>query len=226
MNLMTKFLTTLAVGALAVAGVGVAAANEGPGDTLLNYGYDEENRVFAFNVSGLDFPFDCTLEGEELTLTYGEPGDDGIVPVDDLTRDDETVEFPNRPASEVGPEYDPADAPAEYTGSDGVCGLLAYHFANQVNHGQFMKALNSMLDMRGRGCVVRVIAQSDLGKGDQQVKSSEADDGFEMGDEGTIAFTSETVQCEHGNRGNNGNNGNGGPPADRGNSADAPGHNK
>ena len=225
MNLSSKIVSVLAVGALLFAGVGVATANEGPDDTLLNYGYDEENRVFSINVSPLDFPWDCSLEGDEVTLTYGELNEDNTVPVDDATRDGETVEFPNRPANEVGAEYEPADEPAPYTGSDGICGLLAYHFAHQVNHGQFMKALNSMLDMRGRGCVVRVIAQSDLGKGDQQVKRQDAE-GFEMGSEGTVDFTTETVDCERGKPDKPANNGKGGPPTDRGNSTNAPGHDK
>lgn len=74
----------------------------------------------------------------------------------------------------------------------------------QVNHGMFMKLFNSLYEGPGRGCVVRHLAQSDLGKGDQQVK---ADNGAEAetDSEGTesevdeaVDFTTIETVCKHG----------------------------
>ena len=119
-----------------------------------------------------------------------------------------------------------------------------------------MKLFNSLFDGRGRGCVARHLAQSDLGKGDQQVQANDTTpfESVEAGDTGVVEFTSAEADCEHGRkadeqgqgaeleeRGGNGSNGkpdHAGKPDDAGNSEDrgnagspgnsgsAPGHNK
>lgn len=43
----------------------------------------------------------------------------------------------------------------------------------QVNHGQIARRIHELAEVRQRGCVTRTVAQSDLGKGDQQVRPRE-----------------------------------------------------
>jgi hypothetical protein len=227
-------------------------------DTLFNFGYDLIHRIFLWNLTALDGVYDCTLENGPLTATYGETSDEGVVPVENLEDEGGVVSFPNRPEDEVADDLEAADAPIEYSGAAGECGLSGGDVSGpngQVNHGMFMKLFNSLYEGKGRGCVVRHLAQSDLGKGDQQVKTGEDPD-FEAvvaGDTGTIDFTTAETACEHGKKDKheddggeetsivetqNGNgNGNGKPdhagkPDDagksgsHGNSGSAPGQNK
>lgn len=72
----------------------------------------------------------------------------------------------------------------------------------QVNHGMFMKLFNSLYGGTGRGCVVRHLAQSDLGKGDQQIKGSseedvESDDADAEGED-SVEFTTIETLCQRG----------------------------
>jgi len=223
-------------------------------DTLFNFGYDLVNRVFVWGLSRLDGVYDCTLENGTLTATYGTTDDQGVVPVDNLEDGAGAVLFPNRPADEVADDQVPADAPIAYLGADGECGVSGGNVPGpngQVNHGMFMKLFNSLYDGARRGCVVRHLAQSGLGQGEQQVKAGdEAVEPVTMGDIGTIDFTSVETDCERGNKATdqdveteldaqagNGRPDNAGKPdhagkpaatgSDRpGNSGSAPGHNK
>ena len=213
------------VAAALFAIAGVATAEVGIEDTLINFGHDEVNQTFIIGVDDTDSPWDCGLsDSGELTVVYGE-AEDGTIPVDDLTDGTSTVEFPNRDPQDVGEEYEPAESPTPYAGGDGECGLLAAAFDKVVNHGQFMKLMNQLIDMRGRGCLNRIIARSDLGKEPVHL----ADD-FERGEEGTLEFDTATAACERGSREKGddhpGNANRGGPEKDRstrGNSANAPG---
>jgi hypothetical protein len=115
----------------------------------------------------------------------------------------------------------------------------------------FMKLFNRLYDGPRRGCVVRHLAQSGLGRGDQQVKADdEAVEPVTMGDIGAIDFATVETDCERGNttadqaveteldaQAGNGRPDNAGKPdhagksaatgSDRpGNSGSAPGHNK
>jgi len=174
-------------------------------DTLFNFGYDLINRVFAWNLSALDGLYDCTLENGSLTATYGEPTDEGVIPVDNLEDDSGVVFFPDRPEEELAEGLEPAGAPVAYSGAEGECGLSGGEVSGpqgQVNHGMFMKLFNSLYDGTGRGCVVRHLAQTDLGKGEQQIKAGEDPD-FESvvaGDTGVIEFTSIETDCEKGHK--------------------------
>jgi len=221
-------------------------------DTLFNFGYDLVNRIFVWGLSALDGVYDCTLENGPLTATYGEAGDDDVIPVDDLEDESGVVSFPNRPADEVGDDLQPADAPIEYSGADGECGVSGGDVSGpngQVNHGMFMKLFNRLYEGTGRGCVVRHLAQSEFGKGDQQVQAGDDDvvDPVEAGDTGTIDFSSVEADCERGKRDkdeagdtdlaqsgrSNGKPDHAGKPdqagkksSSPGNSGSAPGHNK
>ena len=171
-------------------------------DTLFNFGYDIVYHLFVWNLSALDGLFECSLEGEPLTATYGEPTGEGLVPVDNLEDEAGPVLFPNRPPEELAEGLEPADAPVAYSGAEGECGLSGGEVsgpAGQVNHGMFMKLFNSLYEGAGRGCVVRHLAQSELGKGEEQV-GPEGDPDFEAvvaGDTGEIEFTSINADCEH-----------------------------
>ena len=75
----------------------------------------------------------------------------------------------------------------------------------QVNHVIFLRLFNSLYDGPNRGCLVRHIAQSDLGKGEQQI---EADPEFQAGDtaepieDGSVVFETALTDCLRGpNRG-------------------------
>lgn len=221
-------------------------------DTLFNFGYDLVNRVFVWGLSRLDGVYDCTLENGTLTATYGTTDDEGVVPVDNLEDGAGTVLFPNRPADEVADDQVPAETPIAYMGADGECGLSGGNVPGpngQVNHGMFMKLFNSLYEGTRRGCVVRHLAQSGLGRGDQQVQAGdEAVEPVTMGDTGAIDFTSVETDCERGKateavetglaaQGGNGRPDDAGKPdhagkpaatgSDRpGNSGSAPGQNK
>lgn len=43
----------------------------------------------------------------------------------------------------------------------------------QINHGQIVSELHNLIDGKDVGCITRAVAQSDLGKGDQQVRPND-----------------------------------------------------
>ena len=233
-----------------VAGAGIASAAEGDPaeepsvDALLNFGYDEDNHIFLVNTSATDSTYDCTLENGTLTAEYGATVD-GRIPVDMLLHEDKAaVEFANRPEGEVGSDFTPADTPVAYTGADGDCGIsgaLVGGPNGQINHGQFMRLFHQLVDGRGMGCLNRVIAQSDLGKGDQQVQTSDVDVDATFAPEttGQVDFTTVAADCNRDKKDKGENhqassNAQGkkdkgdktGRPDSPGNSGNAPGKNK
>jgi len=147
---------------------------------------------------------------------------------------DEPCTLPTGDEAEPEVEPDPdADPECELTGGE-VAGPNG-----QVNHGMFIKLFNSLYDGNARGCVIRHLAQSDLGKGDQQVKVGDEVESEETDDTAPIDFTTVEADCEKGGddtelvEGNGNGNGNGkgkpanaGKPESPGKSASAPGKNK
>lgn len=108
-----------------------------------------------------------------------------------ITSIDEPCVLPTVEDSDSAEEV--ADPECELTGGE-VAGPNG-----QVNHGMFMKLFNSLFEGTGRGCVVRHLAQSDLGKGDQQVEGN--DDGGEIEgepseNENSIDFTTIETLCQ------------------------------
>lgn len=194
---------SLVVGAL-MAITGVAAASEHE-DTEINYGYDEESQILVFNTSSTDGAYVCTLQTSPTNTEYevAYVTSDGIIEVSGLTSGGADIMFEPRPAEELGEDTEPATEPGDYETAT-ECQLQATQVtgpAGQVNHGMFMKALNSLYDGPHRGCVVRHFAQFDLGKGDQQILASDADPNFEPGAgeaefTGTVEFTSIVTDCE------------------------------
>ena len=246
----TRFLALAVVAAmLMTSGIALADSHdvEEPedtrNDTLFSFGYDLVNRLLVWNISVLGGQYDCTLENGTLTATYGEEGESGVIPVDGLEDEDGVVVFPARPEDELDEGVEPADGPADYEGADGPCGVVAADVtgpSGQVNHGMFMKLFNSLFEGTGRGCLVRHLAGSDLGKGPQQVKVGESDsDSSDPATTGEVDFTSVEADCDKAKPtgeeaeedsegvGNGKGNGNGkGKPASPGNSGSAPGKNK
>ena len=188
-----------------IAGAGIASAAEGDPteepseDTLFNFGYDEANHILLVGTSATDSTYDCTLENGTLTAEYG-AADNGHIPVDMLLAEDKAaIEFANRPTEEVGSDFTPADTVA-YTGADRDCGISGGVVGGpngQINHGQFMKLFHQLIDRRGMGCLNRVIAQSDLGKGDQQLQKSDVDVDatFAPATTGQVDFTTVAADC-------------------------------
>jgi hypothetical protein len=143
------------------------------------------------------------------------------------TGDGAEPEPETEPEPEIGPECELTSG--EVAGPNG-----------QVNHGMFIKLFNSLYDGNARGCVIRHLAQSDLGQGDQQVKvGDEVDETEDTDDTAPIDFTTVEADCEKGGddtgleagNGNGNGNGNGksanaGKPESPGKSASAPGKNK
>jgi hypothetical protein len=100
----------------------------------------------------------------------------------------------------------------------------------QVNHGQIVKQVHGLAEGRQLGCIARNVGQSDLGKGDQQVR---------LGEQPTSSVTTEPIdpsvleaECtDSAVPSGSASTATSGNPADdrdkpKGKSADAPGKNK
>jgi len=230
-------VTLVAVGLVAGAGVASAAGDEAAEDTLLNFGYDEDNHIFLVNTSATDSTYDCTLQNGLLTAEYG-AAVIGRIPVDMLLDEDKAVLFENRPMEDVGSDFESADEPVAYGGADQACGISGGVVAGpngQINHGQFMKLFHQLIDKQGMGCLNRIIAQSDLGKGDQQLRASDVDPTFAPEPSGSVDFTTVVADCKRKKKATAdddhvsaqpGKKDKSGRPDSPGNSGNAPGRNK
>jgi hypothetical protein len=197
------------VGLLAFSGLASAAEDtveDPPEDTTFNIAYDESLGVFLWGVTvDDDLPdgVDCSLANGDVDVTYGDPGPDGVIPV--------TYSAPDAACVISG---------AEVAGPEG-----------QVNHGMFMKLFNSLYEGQGRGCLVRYLAQSGLGRGDQQITVADVDPAFvpvAADDTGTVTFFTAAADCQRGNedQAEDSASSRRGRPAAPGKSGDAPGRNK
>jgi hypothetical protein len=69
------------------------------------------------------------------------------------------------------------DSGAAVSGVDGTTGDVATTVVEgpngQINHGQIVRQVHELVEGQQLGCVTRVVAKSDLGKGDQQVRPNE-----------------------------------------------------
>lgn len=145
----------IAVTALFVA-VAAAPALAAPADTSFIHGYDENIRALIFGVEALD-------EAESACGNLVSPGGETDLA---LSGDIATVT----------PSADETAPPGE-----DLCELQVVDVTGpngQINHGtivsSFVKALKGMeLPFNGKGCLVRYIAQSEYGKGDQKVKAGD-----------------------------------------------------
>ncbi len=192
-----SFVATLSL----LFSAGIASANggdggdgESEGDTRFNFGYDAEMQRFLFNTQATDSSlYDCTLQNGSLTATYGNPDGDGVIPVDDLTDDGNVVTF--EPTEfKLAEGVTPATTDLiGYPGPQDECRISAFAIGGQgpINHGQFMKLFNELIDMRGRGCLNRWLAQSSLGEPDHEDLAN---------DDPGIKFTTALATCDHGKK--------------------------
>lgn len=203
------------VGLLAMSGIAMASSHqEEKNDTVFNYGYDQENQFLLWNISSLDYQVDEETLAEALFENYSAlfmacalaPAD-GVVPLFDgysFSEGTVTLTLGTEPA-ELPEGCNPAMFGGVVTGPNG-----------QVNHGMFMKLFNSLYQGQGKGCLVRHLAQSQLGKDDQKVQASQdyvaPEDPIAI-EAGTVVFTSEDADCIHGKKAKDGDESNrGGPP--------------
>ena len=215
----TIFAAALAA-MLAISSVALADHEEPrEEDTIVSFGYDEINHILAIHQGDNDTPWICDFTDGALTAGYGEIVD-GFLEIESLMSGEDEWEFGPRDDHEVGDAYEPAEDPSLY--SDGECVLAGAVLAGpngQINHGQFMKIAKSLFEGKVRGCIVRELAKSDIGKTDAtKLRTSEVDEEFEPGEEGEVAFTTFEADCSKPNK-----------KADKerpGKSGDAPGHNK
>jgi hypothetical protein len=160
MRLKTGLIGLLVAVSTVVGGVAMAASNDG----VLVEGFDPENKVLVFGVSEIDEDgIDCTVEGPDYSYVT-----DGAGSVTSLTKNGQPASF--KLAGGV-------DVP--YGQTSGVCDLTAVDVtgpAGQVNHGQVVSSLVHAIKEQmkeagirgGVGCLVRIVGQSDYGKGDEQ----------------------------------------------------------
>lgn len=254
---MFRRIRLVAAGAVfaVLAGSGLAwaaaddAASSQPGDTFFTFGYDVENHLLITGIHPLQAvePVDCTVAAGTYDVGYGIA--DGTVSVDAVEGGDGPVVFSSGGDVEDGEITDLA------YGEDGnPCTLAAIVVAGpngQVNHGQVVSAFSQALDIAGKGCVMRWIAQSGFGKGDEQVRTQDVDPAFAPMDTGTIDLVTVLAACDKGGAevddtddgAGDGSNASDvkpgkadkpakadkaapGKPESPGNSANAPGHNK
>lgn len=197
-----------AIGAAVFSLSGVALAAPAV-DTLLTQGYDADNMALIFGISPIDqddslsITLDCGLEGTfNYELDTTDPDPDAKVTLSDvikLTKNGNVVQFNDE-------DDVTADTAVPYGSvAAAECSLVSVDVRGpngQVNHGQivssFVHALRMMdLDIRGKGCLVKLIAQSDYGKGDQKVTPSDASE-VEPSSTGEVDLTSIATACAHG----------------------------
>lgn len=160
----------------------VALAAPSP-DTLLVAGYDSDQMAVVYGVSDIDqadgttATLDCTLVG---TFEYGAgTAVDGIAPVDTLTAVDEDADPGTNDDTTFEPETvienpdnDPALSDVEYgaVGSE-QCALTSVviepNGAGEINHGKVVSTFAKLLQ-GGNGCLIKLFAQSDFGKGEYE----------------------------------------------------------
>lgn len=194
---------TAVLGMLAISGIAMASNHDDPEDTTFNYGYDEGSRTLVWGISDADGLFECALDGD-VDVTFGAE-EDGIIEISLLEQDGTVVSFPPRLQDDLAEGLEEAAEDFVFAGSDGECGVVGTSVEGpngQVNHGMVMKAFNQVYDGPGRGCLMRFLAQSGFGQGDQQINVADVDPAVEPvaeGDGATVEFASVLANCEHGN---------------------------
>jgi len=166
-NRRTAVVLATIIGLLAISGLAMASSQSGEKDDgVLNFAADSgpDGDFLFWNITSLEFGDDdfntlnesCALEGQG-PFQY--------------TWDGEVLQL---------------DGYIE----DGTCGAFqggdVTADGHPLNHGAFMSAFNSWYEGPGRGCIVRHLAQSDLGKTTDTTA-------------GEIDFESAAIDCQHGN---------------------------
>ena len=191
------FVSGLVALVLGISGIAFAKVTDEP-DTWFTYGYDADNHVLVFGTSPADTEV-CSLDGR-VTAEYG-MFEAGMAMVE-LMQGGMNV-------------------------FDEACPLAAWLVAGpqgQINHGQVVRTFSHALEGWHKGCLMRWVAGSQFGKGEEQVRTPDADPEFVPEGMGELELMTQGAVCEHGN--GNGAVQSQGANVGRGNSANAPGHNK
>jgi hypothetical protein len=223
-----SLVAVVIVSLLGVSSIALAEhSKDHPEDTLVSFGYDVDNHFLAINIEANDTSWVCDFGDDALAAEYGEADEDGKATVDTLKDDEgDDWEFEPRKEGELGDNVDLATDNVAYSGVEGECvvnGVIVAGPNGQINHGQFMKAAKSLFG-EGHGCINRYFAQSDIGKGETQLKTSDVDELWEFGENGEIEFTSFEADCKRGKGKDKSEDAKAGKA--RGKSADAPGKSK
>ncbi len=102
---------------------------------------------------------------------------------------------------------------------------------DQINHGQFVKAGMGLVDIQGHGCVVRYLAQSDIGRTEETKVQGSDIEPVELDGESDFDFKTFEADCDRGHRSEasvaaDNHADSHGRPESPGNSGAAPGRNK
>ena len=194
---------------------GIASGNDDEsdprGDTLFNFGYDPQAQLFLHGTT------DATESSvRDCSLA------NGALTVTYGTPDEGII-------------------PVDVVGTTCAISAVPVGANGHINHGTFMKLFNELIDMHGRGCLNRWLAQSQLGKDEQHVNNTDfVATEVAAGDTGDIFFETAIATCDRGNKDkpeDHPGQGRGrdktsdeskgkGRPESPGNSDKAPGHNK
>lgn len=166
MRRTTVVLTTI-IGLLAISGLAMASSHSAEkNDGVLNFAADSgpDGEFLFWNITSLEFGEDdftglydsCALEGQG---PFQYTWDGAALQLDGYTDDGTCSSFQGGDVTADG---------------------------HPLNHGAFMSAFNSWYEGTGRGCIVRHLAQSDLGKTTDTTA-------------GEIDFESAALDCQHGN---------------------------
>lgn len=163
-------LAATVVATLTIAGTALAASGSS-GQMIEGYDSTAFKLVYRISPSTTQGPVDCALDG---TYQYQVDPVTGAVTIDTIP---DGGLFPPSPC-------DFTDLQAlDVTGPNG-----------QVNHGQIVSHfVRSLSGVKGKGCYVRIIAQSDYGKGDQQVQATGGTDGSTSTSTVTTTPTTDTT---------------------------------
>jgi len=210
LKLKRSFVFLIVVmGLLATSGIALAGHDDSHAeDTQFSFGYDETNRILSLNLGPNWEPYVCDFESDlGLTPTYGTADTEtGIITIDSLKDGGADKTFASRDAEDLrGEEAHAGPGPTPYAPDpEGVCGLTGVVVAGpngQVNHGQFMKAAKSLFDIKGQGCIVRYLAQSDIGRTDTtRVRVSEVVDPVAIVDGVLVTFSTFEADCVRGKK--------------------------
>jgi hypothetical protein len=232
----SSVLLIVVMGLLATSGIALAGhVDSHAEDTQFSFGYDNANHILSLNIGPNWEPYVCDFENGALTVGYDAPNvDTGVILIDTLEDSGGVKTFASRDAGDLRPPTAHAgDGPTPYASDpDGVCGLSGVVVAGpngQINHGQFIKAAKSLFDIKGQGCVVRYLAQSEIGRTDDtRVRVSDVPDSIPPIVDDVLVIFSEAFQadCDRGKKNGDGEaeSTRGGRPEFPGKSGDAPGH--
>lgn len=150
---------------------GIASANgdggKPEGDTLFNFGYDPEAQLFLYGTAP-------ATEDMVVTCTLA----NGALAVSYGHADDDDI------------------IPVETNGAECAVSAVEIGDRGHINHGQFMKLFNELIDTPRRGCLNRWLAKSQLGKNDQHIRHTDFGAADGAVDGGDVFFETAIASCD------------------------------